>query len=115
MELGCSVEVPSFGGLRPLHHACNKNLERVVRALIKGGADVNSKDENGDTPLHYAASRGVLNIVVALIEGGAKTHVVNGILPSFISDFALFIIVCFACFAFFSFFHIQCTCFFFYH
>ena len=55
MEKGCSVEVPSFGGMKPIHHACNKNLERIVRLLLKK-ADVNSSDENGDSPLHYAAS-----------------------------------------------------------
>ena len=27
VDKGCSLESPSFGGLRPLHHACNKNLE----------------------------------------------------------------------------------------
>ncbi len=81
MELGCSVEVASFGGMRPLHHACNKNLERVIRTLLKGGADTNSKDENGDTSMHYAASRGVLNIVVALLEAGAKVNVINGDSP----------------------------------
>lgn len=80
IENGCgaSLEVPSFGGMRPIHHACNKNLERVVRQLVKDGADTNSVDENGDAPLHYTAARGVLNIVVALLDGGAKLLAVNG-------------------------------------
>lgn len=80
MELGCTLEQPSFGGLRPLHHACNKNLERVVRVLLNGGADANAKDENGDSPLHFAAARGVLNIVVALLEKGAKAQSTNGMI-----------------------------------
>jgi ankyrin repeat protein len=78
IELGCSVETPSFGGMRPLHHSCNKNLEKIIRLLLSSGAEVNCKDENGDTPLHYAASRGVLNIVVALLEAGAKIGIGNG-------------------------------------
>ena len=71
-EKNCSFEKFSFGGLRPIHHACNKNHEKIVRYLIKSGCDVNATDENGDTALHYAAARGVLNIVIALIDAGAE-------------------------------------------
>lgn len=38
VENGCSLEKASFGGLRPLHHACNKNSERMIRLLLKAGA-----------------------------------------------------------------------------
>lgn len=38
IENGCSLEVPSFGGLRPLHHSCNKNAEKIVKTLIKASA-----------------------------------------------------------------------------
>ena len=74
----CSIETASFGGLRPLHHACNKNLEKITRSLLSSGAEVNSADDNGDTALHYAASRGVLNIVVALLDAGATVGKPNG-------------------------------------
>jgi ankyrin repeat protein len=42
--------------MRPLHHACNKNNEKVIRYLLQSGADPNAMDENGDTPLHWAVS-----------------------------------------------------------
>ena len=31
--------------MRPLHHACNKNSEKVIRLLLKSGADSNAPDE----------------------------------------------------------------------
>jgi cytohesin len=69
VESECNLESSCFGGLKPLHHAVNKNLERVAKMLIKAGSDVNAVDDNMDTVLHYASSRGVLNIVVALLAG----------------------------------------------
>ena len=33
IDNGCSLEKPSFGGMRPLHHACNKNLEKIYQTL----------------------------------------------------------------------------------
>lgn len=45
--------------------------EKVVKVLVRAGADVNAADENGDTPLHYAAARGVLNVVLLLLESNA--------------------------------------------
>lgn len=81
-DIGVSMETPSFGGMRPLHHACNKNSEKIVKYLISKGADVNCSDENGDKPLHYAAARGVLNILVALLNNGATQHANGqGIMP----------------------------------
>ncbi len=43
-----------------LHHACNKNNEKIIRTLLKAGADVNTLDENGDSPLHYSAARYII-------------------------------------------------------
>ena len=64
--------------MRPLHHACNKNHEIVIKMLIKAGSDLNAKDENGDAPLHWSSSRGVLNNVLALIDNGAELGTTNG-------------------------------------
>ena len=44
------------GGLKPLHIACSKNNEDIVRILIEKGANVNATDNSGKTPLHIAAS-----------------------------------------------------------
>eukprot|EP00388_Colpodella_angusta_P026419 GDKK01005584.1.p1 GENE.GDKK01005584.1~~GDKK01005584.1.p1 ORF type:complete len:147 (+),score=12.32 GDKK01005584.1:54-494(+) len=74
IEHNCSKETTSFGGMKPLHHACNKNNERAIRLLLKSGADVNSLDENGDSALHYSSARGVLNIVVVVCESNGEQY-----------------------------------------
>jgi ankyrin repeat protein len=83
LGLGCKTESSCFGGMKPLHHAANKNLERVVKTLLKGKADANAVDDNLDTPVHYACARGVLNIVVALMGAGGDVTRPNsqGICP----------------------------------
>ena len=68
IECECKLESGCFGGLKPLHHATNKNLERIVKMLIKAGSDVNAVDDNMDTVLHYASARGVLNIVIHFLS-----------------------------------------------
>ena len=51
------VESKSYGGMRPLHHACHVYNEEVIAALIAKKADPNSKDDAGNTPFHYACRR----------------------------------------------------------
>lgn len=57
---------------------CSKRCERaagdfrkVVKALVKAGADVNAKDNSGETPLHRVKNK---EITEALIEAGADVH-----------------------------------------
>ena len=51
------VESKSYGGMRPLHHACHVYNEEVIAALIAKKADPNSKDDAGNTPFHFACRR----------------------------------------------------------
>ena len=51
------VESKSFGGLRPLHHACASYDEAIIRELIQKKADSNCTDDGGNTPLHYTSRR----------------------------------------------------------
>ena len=46
----------------PLHEACNRGHYKIVRVLLKAGADVNAKGLEGDTPLHDAASNGHMKV-----------------------------------------------------
>eukprot|EP00064_Thunnus_orientalis_P009004 superscaffoldBa00001110_g9027 len=41
----------------PLHLACCRGDDAVVRLLLKHGADVLQRDRRGDTALHVAANR----------------------------------------------------------
>lgn len=44
----------------------------IVHELIKGGVNVNIKDQDGKTPLYHAKKRGFTEIVKLLEEAGAK-------------------------------------------
>ena len=47
----------------------------LVKALLKGGADVNAKDENGQTALMIAATQGHIETFTALLDAGADVEV----------------------------------------
>ena len=47
----------------------------VLRQLIAGGADVDTRDEGGTTPAMFAANRGYMELVQALIEAGCDVLV----------------------------------------
>ena len=51
------LESKSFGGMRPLHHACHGFSEDVIKELLAKKADPNSMDDAGNTPFHYACRR----------------------------------------------------------
>jgi ankyrin repeat protein len=44
----------------------------VVTSLLEAGADMESKDENGDSPLSKASERGLIEAVTVLLEAGAN-------------------------------------------
>ena len=52
------------------------NLEKV-EALIKGGANVNERNENEDTALMIAIEKGFKNVIKLLIELGADVNIQN--------------------------------------
>ena len=35
IEKGCNLNKPSYGGMSPLHHAANQNLEKIIFQLLK--------------------------------------------------------------------------------
>lgn len=55
----------------------------MVEVLLKAGANVNAKDNEGATPLHYAAMNDATKLAELLLKAGAnvneKTH--SGITP----------------------------------
>lgn len=52
----------------------------LTTALLKAGADVNSRDKNGNTPLHWVAKSRPWrpDLAVALLEAGAHIDAING-------------------------------------
>jgi len=69
------MSVRDSDGSTPLHCACWKGHEAVVKLLIECGADVNAENQNehwGTTPLHAAAHANQKRVAELLIANGAN-------------------------------------------
>ena len=51
-------------GQTPLHLASGWGNKRLMRLLIKNGADVNAQDNRGNTPLHYAYNQRTVDLLL---------------------------------------------------
>jgi len=75
------LDVATEDGWTCLHdmitHECQ--FSKVAEVLIRHGANVNTKDLNGDTPLHSALLYHNTDNIRILLEGGADTELVNNI------------------------------------
>ncbi|GFE54249.1 ankyrin repeat-containing protein [Babesia ovis] len=71
------VNVRSPEGLTALHLAADRGHIKVVKCLLKYGADMNAVDDNNDTPLLVAAAAGNRPVVDLLLRGGADGSVRN--------------------------------------
>ncbi|KAM9780487.1 protein phosphatase 1 regulatory subunit 27 [Neosynchiropus ocellatus] len=67
----------SLAGMAALHEAVLTGNLEVVKLLVKYGADVHQRDEDGWTPLHMACSDGYPEIASYLLTMGASTEVEN--------------------------------------
>jgi len=56
----------------PLHYSCFYNRTEITVHLLKHGADVDCREEQGGTPLHIAAQEGHLATVKILLEYNAS-------------------------------------------
>lgn len=81
-----NINARDLDGQTALHIACTplydrvkrkylKNLDiRIVKALVKAGADVNCKDAIGVSPLHYLAMYPDDEIIELLLKNGANPN-----------------------------------------
>jgi len=58
-----------------LFNACESGNKAAVKFLLKHGADIKKKKDNGQTPLFNACSSGNENLVKYLVEHGADINV----------------------------------------
>jgi ankyrin repeat protein len=59
----------------PLHYASAVGLVESVKILLKKGAEIDAKDNNGETALYRAASKRHEAVVKLLLENGAEFNV----------------------------------------
>ena len=58
-------------------NVCDDRYTKIVKFLLKMGADTNIKNHSGDTPLHIAATHEMEYIVMLLLHYNADIHVRN--------------------------------------
>jgi hypothetical protein len=68
-------EVHGKAGLTPLMLALGKGKPAMAIALVQGGANPNTHDNNYIYPLHKAAEAGEMDLVRALVDRGADVNV----------------------------------------
>lgn len=61
-----------FGGVAPLHMACQRGHLEILRMLLAARADPDQASCDGGRPLSIASSRGHLEVVRLLLDAGAK-------------------------------------------
>ncbi|XP_004071585.1 protein phosphatase 1 regulatory subunit 27 [Oryzias latipes] len=71
------VDTLFHSGMAALHEAVLTGNLEVVKLLVKYGADVHQRDEDGWTPLHMACSDGYPEIAKYLLAMGASTEAEN--------------------------------------
>ncbi|XP_058510629.1 protein phosphatase 1 regulatory subunit 27 [Solea solea] len=71
------VDTIFLSGMAALHEAVLTGNLEVVKLLVKYGADVHQRDEDGWTPLHIACSDGYPEIARYLLSIGASTEAEN--------------------------------------
>jgi len=75
LSKGLDVNQATFdGGFTPLMQASDRNYLRVVRILLKWGADVSIADDAGLTALTYSSKGGYLAMTRVLIKAGADLN-----------------------------------------
>ena len=95
---GADPNATSMSGYTPLHTLVSRrsfwerpktnddstrDYVNTARILLKRGAKVGAKAEQGKTPLHFAASYGDLELVKLLVAAGASIHTrtASGVTP----------------------------------
>lgn len=81
LDNGCADEIPKSDswGYRPFYWACYSGDIYAVQRLVKAGADINAKRDDGNiTALWGASAMGHLDIVKYLLEQNAGVDIQDG-------------------------------------
>jgi ankyrin repeat protein len=84
MSSGIDVDISDTNGWTPLHWACRNGDVDTVRLLTDSGANLHSKNIQGQTPLDVAifCNNGSLMSVLSQFNGSIGTEIKQDILAS---------------------------------
>jgi ankyrin repeat protein len=74
IKAGANVQAGDHDGVQPIHGASifnNGDSSKVFGLLLKHGANIHVRAQEGGTPLQYALSRGTIDAVRFLLQNGA--------------------------------------------
>jgi len=78
LEQGAQVNAKDHDERTPLHLAIYQNKQEIAKySIVRGKANVNAFDINGNTPMHYFSMKGDLNMIQYLVNKGADIHQEN--------------------------------------
>jgi Fic-DOC domain mobile mystery protein B len=76
---GCNPNDQTLNGHRVLQLAIQSGLEKIVKELVDGGADINIMDRSGLTPFQTAVIKGNKGLADYLLSKGAKRQIPPGL------------------------------------
>ena len=80
MKNGEDINVKHHEGHSTLHwFAGGDNSTQIVKDLLDAGANINSKDDEGNTPLWWACRYGYIETIKLLIDRGARSKVLKNL------------------------------------
>lgn len=74
------LNLKNLYGVTPLHYACYFGNRRAIDLLLDLGADINSKDDEGNTCLHFAINSGCIKTIKKLILRGVDKSIKRNII-----------------------------------
>jgi hypothetical protein len=79
-----SVDMRDAHGNTALIIACQNGHKKIVKALLRAGADVNARNLKGNTALHYLYAFNYNELATYLLQRGADAHAKNqlGLVPA---------------------------------
>lgn len=72
-----NIDAKTCYGDTPVAYSCQTNSDKILKMLIKHGANVNFSNFQKSTPLHIACWNGCIDTVTLLIEAGANVNAKN--------------------------------------